>query len=127
MDTCGLTSCFTDLSIKQKLYPIKMTINKKPHWLKNEEDEAIATVVSRSWNDSFQCLHCTSNHSIFYKDNFGLILSDMHMPAKIPAYDGDCIATICLHNMSLGQLTDLTLYQIVKGLGNKSKEGVGYS
>ena len=98
-----------------------MHVNRSPHWQKNEEDEGISTVVSRSWDNQFNCLHCSSKHSIFHKDNFGLIIGDQHSPSKVPAYDGDCLATIRLHNLSLSQLIDITLYQIIRGLENRSK------
>ena len=121
MDSCGLSSGFTDLSVDQKLYNIRMSVNKSPHWQKNEEEEGINTVVSRSWDNQFSCLHCTPKHSIFNKEIFGLIICNQHNPSKVPAYDGDCLATIRLHNLSLSQLVDITLHQIVRGLENRSK------
>ena len=72
-----------------------------------------------------------THHNIFDKDYLGIIVADQHQPAKIPAYNGECIATIRLQNMSLGQPNDFSLYQLVKAVENdcpaRCQEGHGAS
>ena len=121
MESSGVSSGFTDLSVKQPLYNIRMSYSTSPHWITNENEEGINTTVCRSWDDQFNCIHCSPKHSIFSNDAFGLIIGDQHFPSKVPAFDGDCMACIRLHNLALGQLIDISLHQVVRGF---EKRGV---
>ena len=87
--------------------------------MSNEKEEGINTTVCRSWDNYFNCLHCIPKHSIFSNVNFGIIVGDQHCPSYIPALDGDCMACIRLHNLALGQLIDVTLHQVVRGVEKK--------
>ena len=87
--------------------------------MKDEKEEGINTTVCRSWDNQFNCIHCSPKHSIFPNDDFGLIIGDQHLPSKVPAFDGDCLASIRLHNLSLGQLIDISLHQVVRGVEKK--------
>ena len=84
MESSGVSSGFTDLSVKQPLYNIRMSYSTSPYWIKDEKEEGINTTVCRSWDDQFNCIHCSPKHSIFSNDAFGLIIGDQHFPSRSP-------------------------------------------
>ena len=55
-----------------------------------------------------------NRHSIHKKEYFALIISDQHMVAKVPALDGDCVATFIFENLTLAQLIGHTIFTIAK-------------
>ena len=111
----GLPSGFTDLNLKQPIYSIKYSYSKSPRWMTNTKEENINTDVCRSWDNDWNCYHCDPSHNIFSNKKFALIIGDQNCPSYIPAIDGECIAVIRLHNLTLCQQIDLSLRQVVKG------------
>ena len=78
--------------------------------MKNKEDEAVTTWTTRSWNNKF-----------FDKPHFAIIVADQHMVAKVPAFEGQCVAVIRLQDLSMGQLIDLTIFNIVQAVLNEKR------
>ena len=88
METGGLGTGFTDLSISQRLYLVNLSVNIVPHYLSSSEHHKTDITVTRSYDDSLRCLTCTGPrklHRVLEKGkDLILFISDQHTPAVIP-------------------------------------------
>ena len=83
-------------------------MSKASHWEKSKPDNAVKTTVTRSWDDSMDCVNCMKGKC------FMLVISDQHQPCEILAFEGICVATIRMQDMTLAQLIDHTIHIITE-------------
>ena len=59
-------------------------------------------------------MNCEIPHSIMDKQYFILIISDQHQACKILAFEGICVATIMMQDLTMAQLIDHTILLITE-------------
>ena len=94
----GLQTSFSDVSLHQAMYTVNLSANTGPNWKAEAEPNLVDCTVTRTWNDSYQCLTCKGkdklHHIIRRGQDFAQVIADQHSPAVIPPLDGYCIASI---------------------------------
>jgi hypothetical protein len=84
-----------------------------PHWVNEPEIVSHDTVLSRTWDDDFNCTTRTTPHPVINKWT-GLILAvaDQHFPAYLPPSDGKCMAIARHANLRMMNLSNHTILAI---------------
>ena len=119
----GLQSSFSDVILTQAMYPVNLSANTGPSWKAEAEPDNVDCTVTRSWNDTDQCLSGKGKdklHHILRKEHeFALVIADQHSPAIIPPLDGRCITSIRMQDLTINQLITHTIWVLTNSLLQK--------
>ena len=84
-----LVKNYTDITKGTDLYKLVLSKDISTHWVQEPDIVNNDTVISKTWDDDFNCTTCTTPHPVINKWT-GLVLAvtDQHFPAYLPPCDG---------------------------------------
>ena len=106
-DLSGLDSCFSDWLRCAKIYKGNLTVAVQDKWILESETDKLDAMITRTWDENYNCVICLKPHPILHKGNksFGLVIGDHHLPAAIPGVNGaPCIPCVRYHNASISSI-----------------------
>ena len=88
-DLSGLNSCFSDWISCSPIYKGNLTVAVQDKWVLESETDKLDAMITRTWDDFYNCVVCLKPHPTICKGNkiSGLVIGNQHLPgARVGFY-----------------------------------------